>query len=279
MTKKILKWGCLVIIGIYVLVCLSVMVMPQWYFYNPSSQKSDIKHANEYDYPAREVEYKSEDGTPLLAWATLQNPGKKMIVFFHGNAVNLEEFYHKMKAFAYDGYGTFMAEYRGFGGLKGKINQKNLEADAIAAIQFLNKHGYKNSDIYLYGMSLGSHMALNTAAQLQKNGNFAGIILEVPFDSLAHTAQKRVPYLPLKLLIRDKYDNMEIIKQIKNPIFIMGASEDKTVPVELAKILYEQAQSPKKMIIYKNGKHGNLFNFRNDLDILNWMEMNEKSIY
>ena len=59
----------------------------------------------------------------------------------------------------------------------------------------------------------------------------------------------------------------------------MGASEDKTVPVELAKTLYEQASSPKKMIIYKNGKHGNLFNFRNDLDVLNWMEMNEKSIY
>ena len=32
---------------------------------------------------------------------------------------------------------------------------------------------------------------------------------------------------------------------------------------------------PKKLIIYANGKHSNLYNFRNDLDILDWINANE----
>ena len=263
---------------IYILICLSVIVYPQAFFYHPSSDKPDIRHAHEYDYPAREVEYVSADGTSLKAWFTSPHSGKKIIVFMHGNSHNIEEFYYKLKSFAYDGYGTFIPEYRGFGGLKGKINQKNLEADAIAAIKFLNKHGYQNSNIYLYGMSLGSHMAIHTAYELQKEQSFAGVILEVPFDSLTNTVQKRAPYFPASLIVRDKYDNLKEIKELKSPILIMGASKDKVVPVELAQNLYNTAPNDKKIIIYKNGNHSHLFNFRNDLDILNWIEMHEKSI-
>lgn len=248
------------------------------FFYKPSQQPSELKNAHEYDYPAHEVNYVSADGTKLHAWYTAPLGKNKIIVFLHGNSYNIEEFYYKLKSFMLDGYGTFLPEYRGFGNIKGKINQKNLEDDALAAIRFLNKHGYKNEDIFLYGMSLGSHMAVHTAYQLQKNGIFAGVILEVPFDNIVNVAKKRAPYFPLDLLIRDKYDNTKEIAELKSPILIMGAGRDETVPVELAKQLYKHAPHNKKMIIYKNGRHGNLYNFRNDLDILNWIELNEKSI-
>lgn len=277
--KRILKRGILAIALLYLLVCLVVMIFPRAFFYHPAADAPNIMNAREYDYPAHEVKYTSSDGTPLFAWYTPQEPGKKMIVFMHGNAGNIEGFYHKLKSFSYDGFGTFLPEYRGFGGIKGKINQKNLESDALAAVKFLKKNGLKNEDIYLYGMSLGSHMAIHTAHELQNEGAFGGVILEVPFDSLAHTAQKRVPFLPFNFLIFDKYDNLKEIKNIKSPILILGAQKDKIVPVELAESLYKQASDPKKMIIYKNGSHNNLFNFRNDLDILNWIELNEKGIY
>lgn len=277
--KKILKTTAIVLGGLYAFVCAAVLVYPQAFFYNPANRPSVLSNAHEYDYPAQEVHYKSADGTPLFAWFTPPTEGKKIVVFMHGNSHNVEEFYYKLKSFVYDGYGTFIPEYRGFGGLDGSISQKNLEADAIAAIRYLNSRGYKNSDLYVYGMSLGSHMATHTVAELQKNGNFAGLILEVPFDSLLNTARRTVPFLPLSLLMRDTYDNVSDIKTVKSPILIMGGSIDPTVPVDLAINLYNQAPEPKKMIIYKNGKHSNLFNFRNDLDILNWIEINEKGIY
>lgn len=276
--KKILSKVLLFLVVLYLVVCCVIYLYPLPFFYNPTSRVSNIEHAREYDYPAQEIKYNSADGTPLFAWFTPPQKGKKIIVFMHGNSHNIEEFYHKMKTFVYEGYGTMIPEYRGFGGVKGKINQKNLEMDAIAAVKYLNSRGYKNSDIYVYGMSLGSHMATHTVYELQNTERFAGLILEVPFDSLLHTAHAKVPFLPLNLIMRDKYDNLSEIKAIKCPILIMGGSIDETIPINLAINLYNHAPDNKQIIIYKNGKHSNLFNFRNDLDILNWIEINEKSI-
>lgn len=275
--KKIIFWISGIVAIIYTLVCLLVFVYPQPFFYNPTLVKSDITHAHKYGYKAREVIYNSIDGTRLLAWYTAPHGGqKKIIVFMHGNSYNIEEFYYKLKTFANAGYGTFLPEYRGFGDVKGKISQANLEADAIAAVQYLYSQGYKNKDIYIYGMSLGSHMAINTVYTLQKKVPFAGLILEVPFDSLLHVARLVVPVpMPFELIMRDKYDNLSMIEYIKSPLLIMGGSIDPTVPVVLAQNLYNNAPEPKKLIIYDNGKHSDLFNFRNDLDVLDWLKANE----
>jgi len=277
--KKIFHWILIVVGALYLIVCIMVFVYPQLFFYAPSSTRSDINNAHRYGYKAQEVTYNSKDGTPLFAWYTKPLRGQhKVIVFMHGNSYNIEEFYYKLKTFADIGYGTLMPEYRGFGGVKGWINQTNLEADAIAAVEYLYSQGYNNEDIYIYGMSLGSHMAVNTVYRLQKQKKqpFAGLILEVPFDSLLNVAKMVVPVpMPFELIMRDKYDNLAMIEDIESPILIMGGSIDPTVPVDLAQNLYNYAPEPKKLIIYANGKHSNLYNFRNDLDILDWINANE----
>lgn len=257
-----------------------VFLNPSLFFYNPYIEASDLKVAHEYGYPAQRVEYKSADGTDLFAWYTKpEAPKHRVIVFMHGNSYNIQEFFYKMIPFAEKGFATFMPEYRGFGGVKGKINQKNLEADAIAAVNYLHKLGYKNQDIIVYGMSLGSHMATNTVYQLGQKEHFKALILEVPFDSLLNVAKAQVPvWMPLEKLMSDHYDNLNMIDKVKTPVLIMGGTLDVTVPVHLAQNLYEHAVNPKKMIIYKGGKHSSLYNFRNDKDILTWLEGNEKSL-
>ena len=98
----------------------------------------------------------------------------------------------------------------------------------------------------------------------------------MPFDSLLNVAKMVVPVpMPFELIMRDKYDNLAMIEDIESPILIMGGSIDPTVPVDLAQNLYNYAPEPKKLIIYANGKHSNLYNFRNDLDILDWINANE----
>lgn len=267
--------GC---IAGYLLLCVAVAVFPEWFFYHPSQQISEIAKAHADELPFQEVEYQAADKTKLTAWFIPAEDSKKTIVFMHGNAQNVEAFYPKMKNFAEQGYGILMPEYRGFGGLKGKITQKNLEQDILAAVDYLTNLGYRQSDIYLYGMSLGSHMAVHTAIQRQEKGKFAGVILEVPFDSLLNVAKKRAPILPLDIIVNDKYDNMDEIQQIKSPILIMAAKLDRVVPVEFAENLYRIAPEPKTIKIYEKAHHSNLQHFRNDLDILKWMETYEKNI-
>lgn len=274
--KKIIKFLFAVII-IYVLFCVTVYVKPQYFFYNPTSAKSNLERAKTYGYDALQVEYKSADGKELFAWYTKPEPGHKIVVFMHGNSYNIEKFYHKMIPLTEEGYGTLMPEYRGFGGIDGTINEKNLGNDAIAAIKYLNSLGYKNEDIIVYGMSLGSYMATNSVYRLQKNGVFAALILEVPFTSLVDTVQQIVPVpLPCKIMMRDQYNNIDKIAAIKSPVLIMGGSEDPTVPVNLAKTLYEYAPKDKQLIIYNGGAHNDLYNFRNYNDIIKWLKEHKK---
>ena len=150
-----------------------------------------------------------------------------------------------------------MPEYRGFGGLDGRINQQNLEDDAVAAVEHLHKLGYQNRDIIIYGMSLGSHMALNAAVRLQAEQPFAAGAVEVPFDTLPNVVADKV---------------------IKSPFLVMGGNADALIPIALAKNLYEHAQEPKKMIIYPYGTHNDLYRFRNYEDMMSWLEKNEKGI-
>ena len=275
--KKIGAWILIAIGAVYATLCIVVYTFPQFIFYRPSPIKSDINHAHKYGYKAREVTYNSKDGTQLFAWYTPPHSGQqKVIVFMHGNSHNIEEYYHKLITFADEGYGTLLPEYRGFGGIEGHINQANLEADAIAAVEFLYSQGFANKDIYIYGMSLGSHLGINAVYRLQKRKPFAGLILEVPFDSLLNVAKMAVPVpMPFDTILRDQYDNLGMIDFVRSPILIMGGSKDGLVPVDLAQNLYNYAPDPKNIIIYENGGHNNLFNFRNDLDVLEWMGANE----
>lgn len=257
----------------YILFCTAVYFFPQYFFYKPNVQKANLNAAVANGYPAEVVHYKSADGTPLYAWFTKPSKTNRIIVFLHGNSYNIEKFYYKMAPLAEDGYGIMMPEYRGFGGIKGKIRQNNLAEDAVAAVKYLNKLGYENQDIVLYGMSLGSYTAVSTAYRLQDNGDFRSVVLEVPFDSLLNVVKEIVWFpLPLDYIVRDKYDNLEMIDKIRSPILIMGGSEDKVVPVFLAENLYARAAHPKKIIVYPGGGHMDLFNYRNYRDILNWLD-------
>lgn len=277
--KKIIKIGkrlFVYFVVIYITLAALLYFFPQLFLYWPSNKTPDIGFANRNGYPAKLVEYKSSDGTNLFAWYTrpqARDTGK-IVVFLHGNSGNIQMFFPKVSPFNRYGYATFMPEYRGFGGIKGKITDKNLEQDAIAAIKEVNKLGYKNEDIIVYGFSLGSHMAVYSVYTLQENGKFDALVLEVPFSRLPSVAEAVFPlYMPFDILIKDKYDNMSYIPDIKTRVFIMAAEKDKIVPAQLARKLFAQAVEPKAFKMY-NGEigHNDLYDVENFVDVRNWLE-------
>lgn len=272
--KNVIFWF---IVG-YFSFCTAVIVRPEWFFYHPDKTPSEINKARADGYQAQRVEFSSEDGTRLHAWYTAPKGKKPIIVFFHGNSYKIENFYHKLIPLMREGYGTIIPEYRGFGGVEGRITQKGLTDDALATVKYLSKKGFKNAQIVLYGMSLGSHMAVNTAYQLGYKKPFRGVILEVPFDTLPNVARKIVKFpLPIDFLIKEQYDNISMIEHLHAPLLVMGGEEDKVVPVELAKNLYKKAVNPKKIIIYPNAGHNDLYEHKNYKDILSWLKDNEKN--
>ncbi len=278
MLKKVLK---IVVLGAgvaYVGFCLLVYVCPQMFFYSPLKRAARIEVAQANGYPAQRVDYRAADGTPLYAWYTPPAEGMPIIVFMHGNSYNIESFYHKLVPLAEAGYGTLLPEYRGFGDVEGRITQAGLEQDALAAVRWLYAQGVENRQIYLYGMSLGSYTAAYAAAELGTKVPFAGLILEVPFDSLQEDVRDIVRFpLPLAWIVRDKFDNRPLVKKLHLPILIMAAEDDTLVPARRAEALFAAAAQPKRLITYKGAEHDGLYNCRNYKDILIWLQNNEKA--
>ena len=141
--------------------------------------------------------------------------------------------------------------WRGFSGNNGKPTEQGLYDDGKSAIDWLAKKGVREKDIILYGESLGT----GVATHLAQNKNFAGIILETPFTSMIDAAKKFYPYIPVNLLLKDKFENKKNIKNINSPILVMHGEADQIVPFSMGKKIYEIANEPKYSYFTKYDNH------------------------
>ncbi len=265
----------------YVLLCASVYFFPEIYFYHPYSYPGNLKKAQADGFDAREVVYYDYEGLKAKGWLYLnETEGNlhKAVLFLHGNAYNVEHYYHKTVPLAEAGYSVFIPEYRGFGGQGKKIRQKYLEEDAVNAVKYLNSLGFANRDIIVYGMSLGTYTALYAVTAMQKQEPFDALILEVPFTSLLDTALYHVTFggivsVPLDLLVKDTYNNLSLVDKIRSRVLIMTTESDSLIPPAQAKALYQYAPEPKTLKVYQGATHDTLFNLRNYRDILEWLQL------
>ena len=198
------------------------------------------------------VKIKTRDNIELASWYYNKNINKfKTILFLHGNAGSLENRIHKINHFYDMNVNFLIIAWRGFSGNKGYPTEKGLYEDARSAVQWLRSQGILEKNIILYGESLGTGVAIEIA----QNKKFAGIILESPFTSMIAVGKDKYPFLPVKLLLKDKYENNKKIKNIKIPVLIMHGKIDKIVPFRMGKELYELANAPKYSYFSKYDDH------------------------
>ena len=141
--------------------------------------------------------------------------------------------------------------WRGFSGNNGQPSEKGLYEDGNSAIKWLLNRGVEEKNIIIYGESLGT----GVATHLSQNKNYAGVILETPFTSMTDAARKFYPYIPVELLLKDKFDNKKKIKNINFPILIMHGENDQIVPFDMGKKMYEIANEPKYSYFTKHDNH------------------------
>ena len=236
-----------------ILVYLFVLVF--LFFY----QRNLLYHPNENNYSGNQLNFeiekvsiKTSDNIELLGWFHKKDLQKfKTIIFFHGNAGTLENRIYKLNHLKDLEVNFLIIAWRGFSGNKGKPTEKGLYEDGESAVQWIKSYGVKNENIILYGESLGTGIA----TEIAQNKNFAGVILETPFTSMGDAAKKFYPYIPVKLLLRDKYENIKKIKNIKSPILVMHGEIDQIVPFSMGQKIYQEANNPKYSYFTKNDDH------------------------
>ena len=183
----------------------------------------------------------TSDNQTILGWFYKKNPSKKTILFLHGNAGSLENRIYKLNYFKDLNLNFLIIAWRGFSGSTGKPSEKGLYEDATSAVKWLESNEIYQNNIIIYGESLGTAVGVEIA----QNKNFAGIILESPFTSMIEVGKKHYPFLPVKLLLKDKYESINKIKNINSPILIMHGKKDKIVPFKMGEKMFKEANSPK----------------------------------
>ena len=106
-------------------------------------------------------------------------------------------------------------------------------------------------DIIIYGESLGT----GVATEIAQNNNFAGLVLETPFTSMTEAAKNFYPYIPVGILLKDKYENDKKINNINIPVLVMHGETDQIVPFWMGKKIYEMANQPKYSYFTKYDDH------------------------
>ena len=216
-----------------------------------------------------EIFIKVDDKITLKSWLINKDFKEfKTLVLFHGNAGDLSNRIYKLNELNKLDINILLISWRGFSGNKGSPTEKNLYEDAEAAIKWLNEKKVENNQIILYGESLGSGVAV----EIGKKNNFNGIILESPFTSLENSAKIYYPYLPVKFLLKDRYDSINKIDKIRTPILIMHGKKDDIVPFSMGKELFEKANNPKHSYFTLDDVHMMEFNDQLLKNIKNFIE-------
>jgi hypothetical protein len=195
------------------------------------------------------------DGERLVAWWSPPKPGRPTVLYLHGNAGTIADRPERFAFYQAHGLGVLFLDYRGYGGSTGYPSETGLIADAIAAHDWLLAKGVAPGQLGVVGESLGS----GPAVALASSRPVAALVLEAPLSSMVETAAVHYPWLPVPLLLNDRWDSVERIGGLKAPLLVIHGTADHIVPYRLGRKLFDAAPEPKRMITIEGADHLDVF--------------------
>ncbi len=239
---------------VYVVVCLVAAGCQSKMLYFPKTLTEDAAVSRA---AVNQLEPWRDAGGKLIGWT---RPGKKAparLLVFHGNAgFALDRTYYV------DGFGelpgaaaceVFLLEYPGYGPRPGSPGKDEFIKAGRAAVQQLLKDDSR--PLYLLGESIGSGPAAALAGEMPEK--IAGAVMMIPFARLAEVAQAKLPWLPVSLLMRDKFDNIEALSHFKKPVVFVIAEDDEVIGAAQGRKLHDAYAGPKKLIVLPGASHNN----------------------
>jgi pimeloyl-ACP methyl ester carboxylesterase len=243
MLKFILIRALFIALAVYIGLGIYMFVFQRKYIYFPDNRDFNSCHG------FKTAEIINFNGTR----GYYKKNGDKLIVFYHGNAGSACDRAFIKDEFEKFGYSYLFVEYAGYSGDNKKPSKELLMQDVRNINEFLKTIDY--SKLFLAGESIGTSFALyhSTIADEDK------VLLIAPYDSITRVAQIHYPYYPVKLILRDKYDNSRWIDGIKN-IMIIHGSKDSIIPVSEGRSLFNKIKTKDKIFTEIEGaSHNSLF--------------------
>jgi pimeloyl-ACP methyl ester carboxylesterase len=217
---------------------------------------SAVPPASDVIAGARDVTLRTSDGLELGAWflpapARHRPPDDMAVLFAPGNGGNRRGRADFAVALRQRGFAVLLMDYRGYGGNPGSPSESGVAADALAAVAALEELGYPPERTIYFGESLGT----GVVATLQRERPPAGIVLRSPFTELADVGSHHYPWLPVRLLLRDAFPVLELVRSSEVPTTVVYGDRDSVVPTELSARVASGTASLFEEVVLKGADH------------------------
>jgi len=203
--------------------------------------------------------WRAGDGS-LVGWRSVEpaeDEASADVVVFHGNAgQSLDRSYYLdgFRAASEGRWRVHLFEYPGYGARDGRPSERSIYRAARRAVEQLLAES--DRPVYLVGESLGSGAATRMAAECPDR--IAGLLLVTPFTRLADVAAVHFPFLPVRRLLRERYDNVAALRRYDGPVAVLIAGRDEVVTARLGKELVESYDGPVRRWVQEESTHNAL---------------------
>ena len=197
------------------------------------------------------------DGQRIHGWflKARQQPALATILHCHGNGGNITNAGWYGVKLTEDSFDVLLFDYRGYGRSDGEVTDEwALNADGEAAYNYLlNERGVKPERLALYGMSLGTTVAIDVASRKP----VGVLVVESGLSSADEMGAHSLPFLPgfVRRLAKNRFESFRKITNVNCPVLVAHGTDDRTIPVAQGRKLFASAKEPKQQLIIEGGSH------------------------
>src|SRR5262245_26095651 len=231
---------------------------------------------NEVGLDVEPIEFRTEDGMTLMGWWNAGQGGSPIIIFVHGLNRSRLELLERAAEANRRGYGVLLFDLRNHGESSRAYTTLGIHEtrDVCAASNAVRTKAPGRQQL-LWGVSMGASTAL---LSLGKCKGFDGVVADSAFlsfrDTVGHHLRLyfRIPSFPVANLINlitglrmgmdlDDGDVEAALQHAGNvPILFIAGGADRRMPPNVAKRLFDAAQSPqKRLLVIPGAGHGEAF--------------------
>jgi uncharacterized protein len=218
--------GSAVVVAVWVL-----LVVLAWLFQRQLIYLPDASSPPSPPDGVEEVTLATDDGLSLDAWFVPVDEPTSTVLVAPGNAGTRVLRLPLARGRTARGHQVLLLDYRGYGGNPGRPHEDGLYADARAAHDHLAaRDDVDDARIVHLGESIGSGVAASVAGDRDP----AAVVLRSPFPSLAEVGRHHYRFLPVRLLLRERFETLAHLAGYDGPLLVVAGDRDTIVPTALS---------------------------------------------
>ena len=217
--------------------------------------KGDFAKPDHAGLQAEEVGIRNAAGHQLRAWFFRAENATQSILFCMGNSGNISLTLPYAKILQEAGYEVLLFDFQGFGESQGAPGISSLLTDSLAAFDYLQTRTQRpGKDIGVFGVSLGSILALTVAAEK----NAGAVAVEdafIPDETLDRFSRRLTADSPfakmtlqgMKSLLLGRVDPLRNITRLRCPVFLIHVENDRLLPPSGSLRIAAKATTPARV--------------------------------